>query len=295
MLNRLPDFTIGNNSLHDLAAIRSQMDRTREQMSSGRKILRPSDDPTGIARGMQLSAQATRSDRFVANAQAVQDEIDVVDSQLQSANDLVTQARDIALQGANPMNLDSRQALADQIRGIKDQLIAISEAEYAGIKLFSGTVDATQVFDPTTYTYNGNSGARQRTIDEGVDMTLNVPGDQIFGNGAASVFAALDELATALDTGNQATITGTSLGKLDSSRAQVLTARSALGARYEQASATEIRQIQNRTNLGQAFSSVMDVDLAQAVTDIKLQEVAYQTTLSALSRIIQPSLLDFLR
>lgn len=297
MISRIPDRTINDRTLADLHAIRSAMDSTRAQLSSGRRILRPSDDPAGAATALQLKASMAANERYTKNAQSAVDEMNVTDGLLQSANSVLRNVRDLVIQGGNgALNQASLSALADQVRHLRDELVTVANGEYGGAPVFSGTGQPATTFDTTPpYAYNGDSGARERGIGQGVYLTTNLTGDTVFGTGATSAFALLDRIADNLDAGQVQTLITTDLGDVDTASSRILSGLSMVGARTNRAQDTIDRLMSAAPDLERSLSDVIDTDMASAITDVQLQQVAYQATLSTLANIVKPSLLDFLR
>lgn len=294
MISRIPDYAMNRRSLADLAGIKEQMDRSRAQLSSGKRILRPSDDPEGAARALQFQAQLDRSTSYVSNAQSALDEMNVTDGLLQNTSSSLRAARDLVIQHGNgALDSTGRKAIADQMRGLRDELVGIANSQYRGIQVFSGTASPGASFDGT-YTYQGNAGVRERSIGEGVHLTVNVAGDAVFGNGGSSMFADLDAIIARIESGDTSNIAA-DLVTLDTHLEHTLSAAVTIGARTSQATSAVDRLSAAKIDIARALSDTVDTDIATATTDLQLQQVAYQVTLQTLANLIKPSLLDFLR
>jgi flagellar hook-associated protein 3 FlgL len=139
----------------------------------------------------------------------------------------------------------------------------------------------------------GVTGQITRQVGESVKVRVDVDGQAVFGDGATSIFAQLDDLATALLAGNAAGIQ-TGLAAVTARMSTVSTAHADVGGAYkriEQAQATiESQQL----DLTSALSEVENVDIARASVNLNLQQMAYQAALASTARVMQPSLLDFL-
>lgn len=294
MVSRIPDSQLSQRSLADLAAIKEQMDLRRAQLSSGRKLLRPSDDPAGASRAMQFQAQLDRSERYVANAQSAIDEMNVTDGYLQNASSTLRAARDLVISAGNgSLSPTARAGIAQELRGMRQELLAIANASYRGVAVFSGTENPAATYD-VNYDYQGNSGIRERSIEEGVQLTVNLSGDTVFGTGAGSVFATLDGIINRVETGDTSQV-ATDLSSLDGHLDTVLSGLVIVGSRTNQAQTALDRISSRKIDVARALSDTVDTDIAEATTDLQLQQVAYQSTLQTLATLIRPSLLDFLR
>jgi flagellar hook-associated protein 3 FlgL len=243
VINRLPDHVVSDRTLADLSAIKRQMDQTREQLSSGRRILRASDDPAGTAKALTLQAAKDRNERYTSNISSAVDEMNVTDGRLQNASSTLRQVRDLALQAGNGgLSQASLSTLAEQVRNLRQELLSVANATYGGTPVFSGTAAPAEAFVGTPpYVYQGDSGVRERAISEGVFLATNLSGDDVFGSGASSVFAALDTIADDLDAGNVGNVLTTGIAGVDSAAERVLSSLSTLGARTRQAEAARGR------------------------------------------------------
>uniref|UniRef100_UPI001C81B3DC flagellin n=1 Tax=Nocardioides pelophilus TaxID=2172019 RepID=UPI001C81B3DC len=137
-------------------------------------------------------------------------------------------------------------------------------------------------------------GTVNRRVADGVNVQVDVDGRDVFGDGASSVFAELDALATALRAADTAAIS-TAIDELATRVNTVTTARTTAGTRLDRIERADAAAAEASQSLAASLSTLENTDLAKAAVDLQLQEVAYQAALSATSRVLQPSLLDFLR
>jgi flagellar hook-associated protein 3 FlgL len=294
-----------DRSLASLQAGLSRLSTTQEQLSSGRVINRPSDSPTGTNDAMRLRAQIAADTQHTRNAQDGLGWMGQTDSTLSSMLDNVRRARDLIVQGSSTGSNgpDARAALAAELGQIRDGLVGLANTTYLGRPIFGGTTGSGQAYvatpsgspgAPDTVTYKGDANAVTRTIGTGVPpVQVNVTGPDAFSVNGDDLFTVLGDALAALTT-NPGALGGT-LTRLDAVTDQVKTAQANLGARYNRVE-TALTTL-NGTMLGNqsALSDIENVDLAKATMDLQLQQVAYQASLGATARVIQPSLLDFLR
>src|SRR5438874_1835986 len=148
------------------------------------------------------------------------------------------------------------------------------------------------------YTRNAENGQVNRNIAPGVQVTVNVNGPQVFGSGAAGLFTVLDKISQDLRAGTTASVnalTQTDLGNLDAATTQVQNTLAVVGARYDRVQTMKNLHDTTVVNLKSGLSEVEDADLPKTITDLQLQQVSYQAALAASAKVIQPSLVDFLR
>ena len=191
------------------------------------------------------------------------------------------------------MGTASLNSLADEIDGIRSSLLADANATYLDRPVFGGVTSGASAYD-SSGSYVGTTGNVTRRIADGVTVNVNVDGTAVFGDGSTSVFQELSDLSDALRAGDN---TGISAG-VSAMQARIDTitsARTSAGVVYQQVSnagdAASGAQLQLKSNL----STIEDVDLAQATIQLQTQQVAYQASLAATAKTIQPSLLDFLK
>jgi flagellar hook-associated protein 3 FlgL len=280
------------------SAVQSAMGRlaaAQEQLSTGKKINRPSDSPTDTTSAMRLRASLKATEQYGRNASDGLGRLALVDQTLFSVTDLVGRAREIALQGANTGGSDqnARDALATEVDQIRDELLNQSNTQYLTRPVFGGVTAGTAAYDDNG-TFVGVAGAIPRRVGENVSVDVQVDGRTVFGDGAGSVFAELDALSTALRTGDSAGLQ-TSLDSLAARASTVATAHANVGAAYKRLETAQTGLVDKQLHLTTSLSDVEEVDLAKATIDVSLQQVAYQAALAATAKTLQPSLLDFLR
>jgi len=289
-----------DRSLASLQAGLGRLARTQEQLHTGRVINRPSDSPTGTNAAMRLRSEAATQTQYARNAEDGLGWLGQIDSTVTGMLTQVNRARDLALQGASTGSTDqfSREALATEVEQIRSALLGQANTRYLGRPVFGGVTAGRDAYDPVTGGFVGQPVAGpgttvQRTVAAGVQVRVDVTGPEVFGTGTEDVFAVLDDVATHLRTDPAAL--GADLDRLDTALQRMRTAAADVGTRYgrlEQAAQTA-KDV--TLDLQASLSEVENVDLAKATVDLQLQEVAYQAALATTGRVLQPTLLDFLR
>lgn len=290
---RVTQRSISANTTANLQHSLSQMQRLQEQLSSGRQLARPSDSPTGTVSALRLRADLRRGEQLVRNASDGLGWLGTADSALTQSLDVIGRVRELALRGRNgSMGPDDRAAIATEVDALREHLLGIANTTYLGRPLFAGTAAAAVAYDAAGV-YQGDAGAVDRTVLDGVSVTVNVTGPAAFGPAGADVFTVLADIADHLR--NDPTQLGTDVAALDQRSLDLKTELAQVGARYHQVEAMRSRTEGARLDAQNALAEVESVDLPRTITELKMQEVAYQAALSATARVIQPSLLDFLR
>jgi flagellar hook-associated protein 3 FlgL len=284
-----------DHSLSSLQLGLGRLSDLQNQLSSGRRLNRPSDSPTDTSTAMRLRSSLSANEQYARNAADGIGRLGLVDQTLFGVTDQVGRARELALQGANSGNMSqaSREALATEVDQIRAELLDSANTAYLSRPVFGGITAGAVAFNATG-DYVGVDGQIERRVSENSKVRVDVDGKAIFGDGPTSVFAELDDLSIALRTGNAAGVQ-TSLGALRSRLDAVSTMHANVGAAYKRIDEAQGSLEDKRLDLVTALSDVENIDLPRTMVDLNMQEVAYQTALATTARVIQPSLIDFLR
>jgi len=274
----------------------SEYSRTQERLSTGKQLNRCSDDPIGMNRALELRATLSAREQEARNGADGQMWLQLADTTLQDAVSQIQRARELAVRGATYVGGAEREAIAHEIAHLRDDLVALANTQHQGRGLFSGfsTDDAVQKV-AGTWTYTGDAGQINRRVNENEVVTINITADVAFGFSAGNdIFTVLDDLETALYADDTATVE-TTIAQLDTSLDVVLGGLGIVGARTNQIEAAATRTSHDILTITEQLSSLEDVDIAEAVMDLELQQTAYEAALSAFARSSQTSLVDFLR
>lgn len=298
MIGRVTHQTIQRSTLGNLQLNLDAMADLQAKMSGGKRITLPSDDPAGTSDALRLRAEKRAAEQYARNADDGNAWLTTVDTALQGSVAHLRRARDLTVQGTNgAMGTAAREALAVEIEGLRDALVEQSNASYLGRSVFAGTSDAGQAFSGSAgtppYTFSGASGATvDRRISAQTTVRVDADGAAVFGEGAASVFALLDQVAATLRSG---TDPQSHLDAIDTRMGKMLEQLSDVGARQNRVMTAQVELKSTQQGLRTQLSSVEDLDLAEVILELQMQEVSYQGALGAASKVLQPSLMDFLR
>jgi flagellar hook-associated protein 3 FlgL len=187
----------------------------------------------------------------------------------------------------------AREALATEVDQIREGMVTTANATYLGRPVFGGVTAGGTAYDATG-TYVGTPGPVNRTVGDGVKISVNVDGQTAFGPTGSSVFDHLAALSTALRSGNEAGITA-GVGALAGDLERFTTTQAEVGTRQKRVEDAQQAAGDNELKLTGSLSSVENADLPKTIVDLQMQQVAYQAALGATARVMQPSLMDFLR
>ncbi|ACU36298.1 flagellar hook-associated protein FlgL [Actinosynnema pretiosum subsp. pretiosum] len=290
-ISRVTERSMSTGILSSLQRNQNKMDQLREAISSGKQLTKPSDGPTDTVSAMQLRTEIAERGAYSRSAVDGQARLGAAETALSSTSDLLLRARDLVLQGKSAQSQDSREAIAAEIDAIRTSMIGLANTTYLDRPVFGGTTAGGQAF-ASDGSYLGDDGQVMRRIANGTQVRVDVPADT-FGTGSNQVFKVLESIAGNMRS-NPAGLSA-DLDRLDSGIKTVNTAVTGIGTRYGQLSAADDAGQAQVVTLSARLSQIEDVDVAAAVVELQTQTVAYEASLAATARIVQPSLLDFLR
>jgi flagellar hook-associated protein 3 FlgL len=155
--------------------------RLNTQVSSGRRINKPSDDPTGARRALDYKVAIDAGDQYAKNVSDASNAIGFADNALSSVSSALVRAKELALQGANgTMDAASRAAISKETGQLRDQILSIANSRNGNEYVFSGFRTDVAAFDPS-FAYQGDEGAINVMVDRGAMIPRNVAGSDAFG------------------------------------------------------------------------------------------------------------------
>jgi flagellar hook-associated protein 3 FlgL len=292
---RVTERSIATNILGGLQGNLSRLGDTQQRLSSGKQITKPSDSPTGTVAAMQFRSEMAVSQQYSRNANDGVGWLSTADTALSSTATLLDRARDLVLQGmtAGPGGSDdARAALATEVDNLRTQAIGLGNTTYLGRPVFGGTTAGKAAFD-SNGGFIGDKGLVNRTVGSSLKVRVDTDADVAFGSGNTQLFKVLGDVAD--DLRSNPTALQADLDRIDQAAGALHAAQSSVGARYNQL--TQARQAADDKvlDLTSQLSDVEDIDLPKTLTDMQLQQTAYQAALAAAGKVVQPSLVDFLR
>jgi len=296
MAIRVTQTMLNNGMMRNLSNSMRNMDTLQEQLSSGRKINRPSDDPVIATRGMYYRSSLIENEQFQRNVSEAQSWMELSDKSLDEANSILQRVRELVVASGNGgLAEDSLGAIAEEISQIKEHLGNVANQTIGGRYIFAGTDTKNPPYDYASGNFvNTNYSDILLEMNKQIFLPINVNGQQVFNfeSNGNNVFKVLDNIVANLQSGNNAT---EHLGDLDKQLDNLLAVRATLGARINRIELIKDRLANEETNVTKLMSDNEDADVAKVITELKMQENVHRAALGAGSRIIQPTLLDFLR
>ncbi len=262
-----------------------QLAATREA-SSGQRISAPSDDPVGAARLARIQASIESTAAYRASITNVQGDVELAESTLASASDVMQRVQEIALQGANDsLTASDRGALAAEVAGLKKELVSLANTKGSTGYLFGGT-SAANPFD-VNGAFSGNSNPHTVEIAQGLTLDVNVDGAKAFtAAGGRDVFADLATLENALNANDGAAVSAT-VNSLDTSRRQIVAARSDAGDKINRLTTADSAHDRADTVLQSQRHDVGDADAAASYSRLVATQQALESALTVARTTLQ--------
>ncbi len=296
---RVSNFMISQVSLASILEQQSELLRAQQQLSSGRKILSPSDDPAGARKVLDLNDIITTFEQFQRNSDAAGFSLSLEDSVLTSATDLLQRARELTIQGLNDtQGADERKNIASEIRQLQDQLISLANTQDSDGQYIFGGYNSTNIpfsgDGAGNFTYAGDQGQKLLQIsstrqiaagDSGYDVFMNLPGT------TANAFDTLYNLASSMDADAP---TQASLNDLDAIMKNFQTIRASVGARQNAAENQKTVNDDLIYSSKEILSNTQDVDIAEAVIELNKRLTGLQAAQQTYTKIQGLSLFNFL-
>lgn len=304
---RITNKTLATNFLNNLNRNQAQMSKYQNQLSSGKVVTKASDDPMLVSKIMDLRNNIGMNLQFNSNISDTIGWVETQDGALNGATAILQRVRELIIYGANgTLSGSDRTAIKDEVVQNVEGLRDVLNANFDGRYIFAGQNTKSIPFKFTEaegLSYNstpdsGNDKNITREIGQGINVELITSSKEIVGDDADGIGALLKNVIDALKTSDPAELdklSGEYLGKLDEKLESMLSLRSRIGAINNRLEASKSRNESENLNLNTLLSQREDIDIAEKYMEYNVMSTVYQASLAAGSKILQPSLLDYLR
>lgn len=302
---RITNNMLINNMMLSLSNNLTRTAKYQEQLATGKKISLPSDDPIVASKSLKLRTDVAEIQQYKRNTDDATNWMEITEATMNQITEVVQRMREITVQAANGTNTtEDMEKIKEEAAQLRDQLINLGNATYAGRYIFSGyKTDKPLLNKDGTFNIDvANSEQIKFEIGIGDDINVNVPGSDLFNSGApasggttkSSFVDTFDQIIAAMQSGDNAAVSGL-VENLDEQMNNLLRVRAGLGARMNRVELTANRLDDDNVNFTRLMSKNEDVDIAEAIMNLMNEENVYKASLSTGARVIQPSLVDFLR
>ncbi|MGD0961683.1 MAG: flagellar hook-associated protein FlgL [Methylomonas sp.] len=307
-------------SVNTMQNLQGGISQSESQLSSGQKYLTPSANPVAVATLLNFTQNIGDTQQYQTNITAAQNKLQLEDSSLSSAINVLQSIQSLATQSLNGINnAQNRQEIATQVDQLNHQLLNIANTQSAdGNYIFAGANTSTVPYtstpnpnapaadpmstDPLGFTYNGNGGQQSIVIGpESRQVTNGDPGDSVFGALSAgpltqgsigNVFQAVSQLANDLNANTPNT---NSLTDISAALTRMETVQASVGARMQALTSQQNINAQTILEDQTTSSSIGDLDYASAISQLDLQQTALQAAEQSFTKVQGLSLFQYIQ
>ena len=304
MTDRITHEMVTSSLLSNLNSSLASLERTGEELSSGKTILEPSDNPYGAGQIIDLQSQL---DGLSSYASATQDGIswtNTAASALSSVNNVVARVRELLVQAANGTNNQGDlNTIAQEVEQLTESVKQDANTQYAGQYVFAGTATTTAPYQQgANDEYHGNNESVSRAIGPGATVTVTSAISTLLGNGEASgdgkLLDTLRTIAKNLTGGtaeDREALGTTDLTNIDNNTETLRQLQAVTGSVTDQLQTALTRNEDMQTSISESLSNTQDTNMAEVSVTYSTEQAAYQAALRASATIVQESLLNFLQ
>lgn len=288
-----------NHVLRNISNGYSKVSEYNDQLSSGKKITRPSQDPVVATMGISYRTDVSHVNQYQKNVTNAYKWLDSSDDALEQVNDVLNRIRELTNEAStDTYTADQRKAIGTEVDQLTNQLVTLGNTQVGGQYIFSGSDSAKPLL---TANSDGSIKIDQTAIDhpdfpvavnDGIQMAINVNPNQVF---TSDLFANLNQLKTDLNNGASGNTISAHLTEIDTHLGEVGTAQADLGAKTNRIDLIQNRLNEQKTVATKIMSNNEDADYAETIINLNTQQNVYNASLSVGAKIIQTSLVDFLR
>jgi flagellar hook-associated protein 3 FlgL len=305
MSERITPAMVTSSTLNNLNSSLSALERSAEELSSGRTILEPSDNPYGASRVIDLQSQLEGLSSYESNTQDGIAWENTASSAMANMNSIAQRVRELVVQAANGTNNQGDlNTIALEVEQLTESIKQDANTQYAGQYLFSGTATLTAPYaqGKGEDEYKGNAETVSRAVGPGATVVVSTNISTLLGNGEAAkdgkLLDTLRTIATQLRGGtteDKEALGSTDLAALDANLETLSQLQAVAGSATDQLNTALSRNEDLQTSITEALSNTEDTNVPETSIAYANEQAAYQAALRASASIVQESLLNFLQ
>ena len=272
------------------------------QLSSGLRVTSLADDPVAAAQASMIGSAIARDDNYVQTASSEGSSLQVMDSTLGEVVTQLTSALTLAVQGSNgTLNAANLSTIAQQLTGIRDQVLSLANTSYKENYMFAGSQGSTKPFtldtstSPATVSYVGDTDVQYVTTPAGQKIQVNLPGSAIFGTGSTGVLGALNQLISDFASGTAGPTSMADTSVLTTALGQLSQQRSILDSSLSRLQATSTYAQTEEAQLKVQQCNLVASDTASVASQLNSAEVQNQALMSVMSALGKNDLFNYLQ
>ncbi len=303
---RISTNSIYQSGISRISSLQSDQAKLQQQISTGKRISSPSDDPVAAARALEISSAQSANTKFADTRQTAQLKLNTLESNLTGVTNLLVSTQSTLVGAGNATLSDTERGfIASELKGSLDALIGLANTQDAsGNYIYAGFKSNTAPFvaNATGATYAGDSNQQLLQVDSQRQMAVNATGDNVFQGAGNDIFATLSNLVTLLNTpitdaATQAaynTGISTAIGSLKGSVDNVLNVRADIGAKLNEIDNLDTTGSDRALQYSKSLSDLQDTDYASALSDLAKQQTIMEAAQKSFVQITSLSLFKLL-
>ena len=304
MTERITPAMVTATTLNDINSSLASLERTSDELSSGKKILEPSDNPYGASQVIDLQSQLDGLSSYETNAHEGISWENTAAGAMSNISNVLQTVRELLVQtSSGTYNQSDRESIATEVDQLTQAVKQDANTQYAGQYVFSGTATTTAPYPQGAEdTYQGNNGTITRAIGPGVSVDINTNISTLLGNGqGAADGKLLDTLQTISEhlrggTTEDISALGSSDLKSLEGNIETLTQLQATAGSVTDQLQTAVSRIESlQGSITESLSNTESANVAETSIAYANEQAAYEAALRAGASIIQESLLQFLQ
>jgi flagellar hook-associated protein 3 FlgL len=293
-----------NNSLAGINSNLSSLSKVQNQLASGKVLNRPSDSPTDTNKTMQTRSQLAAVKQQARAITDATSRLNQTDSAMSDMQDLLKRVQVLTTQGLNTGSNDatSSAAMATEVTALRDTMLGVANTAVNGRPVFGGVTPGANAYDSSGAYVGIGTGPSDhpvtRRIGTNDEIRIDLTGPEVFGDdtNGTDLFSLVKGIATKLTTTPVDTAgLSADLSSLAKAQSRLSAAQATIGARTSRVEDAAGLNSDRELALTAQQSAIEDVDIPKATLELSAQQVGYQASLSVAGKILQPTLMDYLR
>lgn len=289
------------NAINSLNKSANTIRKYENQLFTGKKVNTASDDPISMTSILNNRRELGNITQYSKNIATVKSTLNTAEGALTQLSDLLSRCKELVTQGSNgTYNDEAREAIAQEIRELKDQAGLLANTKYGDYYLFGGVDTKTPPYNRETQQWQANKAAdRPLNIEVSLNthININMDGEGIFNGGgvAGNLFDLMDNIVNDLVTGNVNSLSDVRIEELDAAITQVTNSLSKIGSTLNRLDIIDEKNTELELNAKEDLSNKEDADIDELYISLTTARAVYQAGLSVTAKILQTSLIDYLR
>lgn len=330
--NRITNSMMASNYLRGMNTNLNNLQTINNQLTSGKEISKPSDNPFKVARSMQLTTDINSNSQYNENIKDTTNWLDATDTALGQVTNIIQRVRELMVSAGNAAyGSNERGAISDELNQRVDELGQVLNTNFDGAYIFGGTKAASKPMgvdtDPVTSEKNlmyidatgselsmGNTDAYTQNqldmlgtkmkveVSQGVTMDYNVTAKEVlsFKNNSGASIDTMDLLKqitqnlNSSNTDDNSKVINENLKGIDEVVTNLLRIRSEVGAKQNRMDSAQTKNEDENFNMTDILSKTEDIDFTEKTIEYSMAQTVYSASLQVSAKVLPSTLMDYL-